>query len=155
MSNKSVMEGETKERRITIFSELSSTLATIAWHFGPKGLNGECCEDLSMPEFIALDKVSATPDCSVQAVGRRLGFSKSGATRVVNRLEKKGYIKKLRSAEDGRICCIAITDKGMQTLKSADIRYQQQFEEIVSKISGLSGQEVEAVFSRVAAAAKE
>ncbi|WP_027369876.1 MarR family winged helix-turn-helix transcriptional regulator [Desulfovermiculus halophilus] len=138
-----------------MLSEPGSTLAAIAWHFGPKGLNGECCEDLSMPEFIALDKVSATPDCSVQAVSRRLGFSKSGATRVVNRLEKKGYIKKLRSAEDGRICCIGITDKGKQVLESADMRYQQQFEEIVAKISDLSGREIATVFSRVAAAAKE
>jgi DNA-binding MarR family transcriptional regulator len=138
-----------------MLSEPGSTLAAIAWHFGPKGLNGECCEDLSMPEFIALDKVSATPDCSVQEVGRRLGFSKSGATRVVNRLEKKGCIQKLRSAEDGRICCIAITDKGKQVLESADVRYQQQFEEIVAKIPGLSEQEIATVLSKVAAVVKK
>jgi DNA-binding MarR family transcriptional regulator len=88
-------------------------------------------------------------------VGRRLGFSKSGATRVVNRLEKKGCIQKLRSAEDGRICCIAITDKGKQVLESADVRYQQQFEEIVAKIPGLSEQEIATVLSKVAAVVKK
>jgi hypothetical protein len=35
------------------------------------------------------------------------------------------------------------------------MRYQQQFEEIVAKISDLSGREIATVFSRVAAAAKE
>ena len=73
-----------------MISELSRSLLEIVWHFGPKGLNGECCDNLTMPEFIALDKVSSTKDCPVQDIGISLGFTKSGATRVVNRLEKKG-----------------------------------------------------------------
>ncbi|MBA2881898.1 MarR family 2-MHQ and catechol resistance regulon transcriptional repressor [Desulfosalsimonas propionicica] len=138
-----------------MFSEIGSTLATIAWHFGPRGLNGECCEDLSMPEFIALDKVSATRNCSVQEVGRSLGFSKSGATRVVNRLGKKGYIKKLKSREDGRVCCIEPTDKGREMLRMADLRYQQQFEALLSRFPSESRQKIKEVFFRVAGAVKE
>jgi len=76
-------------------SDVSRSLIEIAWYFGPKGLNGECCENLTMPEFIALDKVSTTPHCAVQDIGYRLGFTKSGATRVVNRLEKKVILKEL------------------------------------------------------------
>lgn len=138
-----------------MFSDLGSTLAAIAWHFGPKGLNGECCEDLSMPEFIGLDKASSTRNCSVQAVGQRLGFSKSGATRVVNRLEKKGYIQKLRSHEDGRVCCIEPTDKGREILRMADLRYQQQFEELMAKFPAASRKEIANIFSKVAEAVKE
>ena len=51
-----------------MISELSRSLLEIVWHFGPKGLNGECCDNLTMPEFIALDKVSSTKDCPVQDI---------------------------------------------------------------------------------------
>lgn len=117
-----------------MISELGRSLAAIAWHFGPKGLNGQCCDDLSMPEFIALDKVSSIRSCSVQEVGCCLGFTKSGATRVVNRLEKKGYIQKMKSEDDGRFCCVVITEKGQETLRKADLRFAQQFKELISKM---------------------
>ncbi|MCK8603738.1 MarR family winged helix-turn-helix transcriptional regulator [Desulfoferrobacter suflitae] len=92
----------------TQMPELSRALIEIVWHFGPKGLDGQCCENLSLPEFLALDKVAGTKDCPVQEVGHALGFTKSGATRIVNRLEKKGYVEKVRSDEDARVCCVIV-----------------------------------------------
>ncbi len=115
-------------------SDISRSLIEIAWHFGPKGLNGECCENLTMPEFIALDKVSTTPNCAVQDVGHSLGFTKSGATRIVNRLEKKGYVQKIKSHEDARVCCVEITESGKQVLSSANSHYMEQFHAIAKKI---------------------
>jgi MarR family 2-MHQ and catechol resistance regulon transcriptional repressor len=117
-----------------IISELSRSLIEIAWHFGPKGLRGECCGDLTMPEFIALEKVSTTPDCPVQVVGHSLGFTKSGATRIVNRLAKKGFIDKVKSPQDARICCVVITEKGERTLRAANSRYTEQFKELLAKM---------------------
>ncbi|MDD2320911.1 MAG: MarR family transcriptional regulator [Geobacteraceae bacterium] len=115
-------------------SDISRSLIEIAWHFGPKGLNGECCEDLTMPEFIALDKVSTTSNCAVQDVGYSLGFTKSGATRIVNRLKKKGYVHKVKSHEDARICCVEITESGERVLASANSRYLKQFHVIAAKM---------------------
>ncbi len=115
-------------------SDISRSLIEIAWHFGPKGLNGECCENLTMPEFIALDKVAATSHCAVQDVGYSLGFTKSGATRIVNRLEKKGYVQKIKSHEDARVCCVEITESGERVLSSANSRYMEQFHAIAAKM---------------------
>jgi DNA-binding MarR family transcriptional regulator len=118
----------------TKISELSRSLIEIAWHFGPKGLNGECCEDISMPEFIALDKVSNTPDCPVQEIGIALGFTKSGATRIVNRLEKKGYVQKMTSPGDARVCCVIITTGGEKVIKDADARYLEKLNQLLAKM---------------------
>jgi len=115
-------------------SDISRSLIEIAWHFGPKGLNGECCENLTMPEFIALDKISTTSNCAVQNVGYSLGFTKSGATRIVNRLEKKGYVQKVKSHEDARVCCVEITKSGERVLSSANSRYVEQFNIIAAKM---------------------
>lgn len=115
-------------------SDICRSLIEIAWHFGPKDLNGECCENLTMPEFIALDKVSTTSHCAVQDVGYSLGFTKSGATRIVNRLEKKGYVQKVKSHEDARVCCVKITKSGERILSSVNSRYMEQFHAIATKM---------------------
>jgi len=115
-------------------TDISRSLIEIAWYFGPKGLNGECCENLTMPEFIALDKVSTTSNCAVQDIGYSLGFTKSGATRIVNRLEKKGYVQKVKSHDDARVCCVEITKSGERVLSSTNSRYMEQFHTIAEKM---------------------
>jgi DNA-binding MarR family transcriptional regulator len=139
----------------TVISDISRSLIEIAWCFGPKGLNGECCENLTMPEFIALDKISTTTNCAVQAVGYSLGFTKSGATRIVNRLEKKGYVQKIKSHEDARICCVEITKSGERVLLSANSRYMEQFHIIVSKMSNHAMADVVNVLTAMASAMKQ
>lgn len=134
------------------FDATGRALAQIAWHFGPKEPLGECCEDLTMPEFLALDKISVTPDCPVHEIGIVLGFSKSGATRVVNRLEKKDYIRRVRSSEDGRVCCVEITDRGAAALLSAKENYQKRFEKIVKKLPHDTARQIINSISLLAAA---
>ena len=138
----------------SMISELSRSLLEIVWHFGPKGLNGECCDNLTMPEFIALDKVSSTKDCPVQDIGISLGFTKSGATRVVNRLEKKGYVKKIKSHYDARFCCVDITEKGELVLKSTDSRYLEKIHELVAKMPPQIATEVVSVLLTMAKSLK-
>jgi len=115
-------------------SDLNRALIEIVWHFGPKGLDGECCENLSMPEFLALDKIANTQDCRVQKIGQLLGFTKSGATRIVNRLEKNGYVQKIKSYEDARVCCVLITQQGENVLNSTDERYSKELEQLLSRM---------------------
>jgi MarR family transcriptional regulator, organic hydroperoxide resistance regulator len=131
-------------------SELSRSMIEIAWHFGPKGLNGECCCNLSLPEFIALDKISTTENCPVQEIGRELGFTKSGATRVVNRLEKKGYVKKCHASEDGRVCCVLITENGKNIIKEADAAYSAKFRELLKKMPESLSQKTRELFGSIA-----
>lgn len=115
-------------------TDLSRMLIELAWLLGPRGLNGECCEDLSMPEFIALDKVANTQDCPVQDIGQALGFTKSGATRIVNRLEKKGCIRRIKASNDARVCCVVITDRGKEILKGAYESYSLKFQNMLHKV---------------------
>lgn len=135
-------------------SDISRSLIEIAWHFGPKGLHGECCENLTMPEFRALDKVATTSHCAVQDVGYALAFTKSGATRIVNRLEKKGYVKKVKSIADGRVCCVEVTRSGEHILSSVNARYMEQFQTITAKISEHSLADIVEVLSAMANAVK-
>ena len=136
-------------------SDLSRALIEIVRHFGPKGLNGECCENLSMPEFLALDKIANTEDCPVQNIGQLLGFTKSGATRIVNRLEKNGYVQKIKSFEDGRVCCVAITLQGENVLASTDERYSKEIEQLLSRMSDKNAPLMKALLKDMARALRD
>ncbi|RJQ77511.1 MAG: MarR family transcriptional regulator [Desulfobacteraceae bacterium] len=133
-------------------SEISRALMDIVWHFGPKGLNGECCENLSMPEFLALDKISNTKHCPVQDIGTALGFTKSGATRIVNRLEKKGYVEKKKSYDDARICCVVITQRGGEILDTANARYSEEYKKVIAQLPKELGSIIEQSLKAMAGA---
>lgn len=98
-------------------------LQDLAWHFGNKGINGECCGDLSLVEFMALKKICNSPSFSIQEIGNALNFTKSGATRIIDRLENKGYVTREQSLIDGRICCVTITHKGKETTNQIIEKY--------------------------------
>lgn len=103
--------------------EIYGLLQEITWCFGGQGVNGECCGDLSLVEFMALKKACETENVSIQKIGCALGFTKSGATRIVDRLEHKGYVARRRSSEDGRVCCLAVTAKGRKTVAAIVKKY--------------------------------
>lgn len=98
-------------------------LQAIAWRFGNHRLNGECCKDLSLVEFIALKEIYENNNLSIQDIGAALNFTKSGATRIIDRMETKGYVKRRRSPIDGRVCCASITIKGAEAIKEIMGRY--------------------------------
>lgn len=116
------------------FSEIYSLLQELSWYFGNHGVNGECCGDLSMAEFMALKKVFENENCSVQEIGNVLNFTKSGATKIVNRLEGKGYVSRHNSPEDGRICCISMNPKGRDTVSDINNNYTAYLQNLLKDI---------------------
>jgi DNA-binding MarR family transcriptional regulator len=138
----------------SLISELNKSLIDIVWYFGPKGVSGECCENLSMPEFLALNKVLMTPDCPVHEIGKILGFTKSGATRIVNRLEKKGYVNKMTGPDDARICCVHITEKGKAFIRNTDMLYTEKLGQLFRKMPHDTAQKAKELLIAMAKASK-
>jgi DNA-binding MarR family transcriptional regulator len=52
-------------------------------------------------------------------LAERILYSKSGFTRVVDRMEEAGFVRRLRPEHDRRTIPIVLTDKGTQTLERA------------------------------------
>ncbi len=84
----------------------------IIWRFGPRGVDGYCCEDISYVEYRALRALTKINQCTMQSLAQQLSFTKSGATRIVDRLERKAYVQRERIAGDRRVCCVTLTDAG-------------------------------------------
>ncbi len=130
-------------------SETTRALIDIAWHVAASGPQGQCCAGLSIAEFLALDKVARTADCPVQTVGSELGFTKSGATRIVTRLEKRALVQRVQSPSDGRVCCVHITRDGREVLAEANALFSAAFDEarsrMPSELGGVASEVIEAL----------
>lgn len=57
-------------------------------------------------------------------------LSRSGLTRMVDRLEKEGYLQRLRSAEDGRGIYAQLTEAGNAAVQKAWPTYKAQVEKL-------------------------
>lgn len=114
--------------------DIYNSIQEIAWHFGNHGINGECCRDLSLVEFMALKKAYENKNISIQEIGNALNFTKSGATRIINRLENKGYVIRQRSRVDGRVCCVTLTKKGTEAIKQITEQYTLYLEEVLKDL---------------------
>ena len=115
-------------------SSVYALLQDLAWYFGDHEFNGECCEGLSFTEFMALKKARESTDLSIQDMAAALNFTKSGATRVVNRLESKGYMRRQRSLADGRVCCVSVTEEGKEVLHRITQAYVRYLEALLQPL---------------------
>jgi DNA-binding MarR family transcriptional regulator len=89
----------------------------ILWQFGGQGSEAYCCEDVSYVEYRALRALSGPESVTMQVLGQQLGFTKSGATRIVDRLEQQGYVVRERGGDDRRVCCVCLTPAGRELEK--------------------------------------
>ncbi|WAA08906.1 MarR family winged helix-turn-helix transcriptional regulator [Fervidibacillus albus] len=104
-------------------SRIFDMIMDISWFFGSQGFEGDCCRDLSLIEYMTLKKISLLNTTSVQLLGKELNVTKSGMSKVITKLEKKGYIKKEKDQADGRVCCLIVTPQGRNVLKDIAASY--------------------------------
>lgn len=64
-----------------------------------------------------------------------LNIPRPGVTRTVKDMEKKGYLRKFSSKEDGRITYITMTDKGKDLSDKYDIKYYGELSKYLDCIS--------------------
>lgn len=106
----------------------------IVWNFGIHVQDSNCCHGMSYADIRALKEISFECDCSMQNIAQKLGFTKSGATRVVDRLERKGLVERRKSETDGRVCCVSPTAKGREALGEINGNAYARMNGIVEKI---------------------
>jgi len=71
-----------------------------------------CCYDVSVTQCYALEVLAENGPMRSLALAEQLRLDKSTVTRVVDALERKGYVERKREAEDSRALALAITASG-------------------------------------------
>lgn len=75
--------------------------------------------------YVVLSHIDSWQPLRLTDLASGLGIAAPTATQHVARLEAQGYIERIRDSSDGRVCLVALTVKGRETL-SAITRYRRE-----------------------------
>jgi DNA-binding MarR family transcriptional regulator len=85
---------------------------------------------IPMQYYDVLVHLEETPDgLRMNELAEKILYSKSGLTRVVDRMEKAGLVRRYRPENDRRSILVLPTAKGRQTMEEARARHHQWIEE--------------------------
>lgn len=92
---------------------------------------------VGLTEFRALSLVNQASDkeLRVNELAQRVGLNQSSATRLVSRLEAKGYVRRDVCEDDGRGVYAVITEQGEALVHSARSPYEDRINELLTATS--------------------
>ena len=93
--------------------ELSDALIEISRHFGVLERDQICCGDVTVAQCLALQRLQRSP-AGVSQLAAYLGTSVSATTRLVQGLEKRGWVQRGPDPDDGRRVRLELTTSGRQ-----------------------------------------
>jgi len=73
-----------------------------------------CCHDVSVTQCYALESMVRCGPMGLNALAAELYLDKSTASRVVNALERKGYLRREGDPQDGRALILTLTPEGLR-----------------------------------------
>ncbi len=132
--------------------DICCDLHELAFYFSNLCCHSNSCEDFSLLEFKALRHIAAQTCCPVQSVGQSLNITKSGATRLVSRLEKRGLIERKSCSEDARIRLLSITPSGRECMDSVSQFQKRRIASMLEHIEGVDREDVHTVLRALAKA---
>src|SRR3954462_4899923 len=109
-------------------------------------LDSELEGDTGLPLrfYDVLVHLEETPDgLRMNELAERILYSKSGLTRVIDRMEQAGLVRRVRPENDRRSILVVLTDQGRETMEQARGRHRHAIEEHFS--SHLSDTDVKAL----------
>jgi DNA-binding MarR family transcriptional regulator len=95
-------------------------------------LDAELERDAGIPLrwYDALVHLEETPDgLRMNELAERILYSKSGFTRVVDRLEEAGLVRRVRPENDRRSILLVLTDEGRKTMEQARRHHRHGIEQ--------------------------
>jgi DNA-binding MarR family transcriptional regulator len=94
--------------------------------------------DAGMPlvTLLPLRIVRATPGCRVQELAAGLGLSIGGASKSADRLERRGWLKRVAHPSDRRSLLLELTDEGLAAAATGDAIVGAVMRELVVPVIG-------------------
>jgi len=103
--------------------ELTGELIAICRHFGVFERESVCCGSVSVPQCLVLQEL-LDDERDMSALAGQAGASLSAMTRLVDGLERKGWVERRRPDDDRRRVVVGLTDQGRS--QAEDLRGQTE-----------------------------
>lgn len=90
---------------------------------------------LSETEFTVLELLYHKGKYSIQRIGEKILVTSGGMTYTIDKLEKKGYLRRVACPEDRRVTYAEITDEGAELLRNIFPSHAQVIESLMQGLS--------------------
>ncbi|MCR4688268.1 MAG: MarR family transcriptional regulator [Saccharofermentans sp.] len=98
------------------------------------GINRKGCCKVSDTQCFVLTEIGRKPGISIKELSEILRLDKSGISRTVDELVRKGLVIRSQSEEDRRYVTLELTGKGTSQYSSIESDMDQRFKEILARI---------------------
>jgi len=95
--------------------------------------------NITVPQLICMREIYEHGPISLGALTKIVSLNNSTVTGIIDRLEKRNFVKRTRISKDRRQIHVEITDEGTQFIQQAPMPFQQRFME---KLNGLDEQTI-------------
>lgn len=124
----------TKEELKTLDELLSSTFNSIL-RIEERSLNNRLTEGLSIAELHTICAVGLHEANPMKVIANRLGITLATLTVMINKLEKRSYVKRERSEKDRRQVLVALTAKGRKAMRAHDAFHKKMVESALADLT--------------------
>lgn len=90
---------------------------------------------LNLTEFAVLELLFHKGDTPIQHIGKKILISSGNMTYVLDKLETKGFIKRLPCPKDRRVTYAVLTEEGHQLISSIFPEHEQMIDQLFSQIN--------------------
>ena len=97
--------------------------------------------DMPLVTLLPLRVIRATPDCRVQELADGLGLSVGGASKSADRLERRGWLRRVTHPSDRRSQVLELTEDGLAAAATGDAIVEGVLREWVIPVLGKAGAE--------------
>jgi DNA-binding MarR family transcriptional regulator len=111
--------------------------------------------DITSNIFLYLRKINFLDNPTISELAKAMEVSKPSASNMVSKMAEKGLLKTKTSPKDGRVCLLALTDKGKKVVEIetwADIKF---FENIRGILDEEELKVLERILEKIAAGLEE
>jgi MarR family transcriptional regulator, organic hydroperoxide resistance regulator len=91
--------------------------------------------DITLPQYFALMTIFTVKQCSMKDLAVSLRVSYPTVTGVIDRLERHGYVTRLRNNLDRRVVNVKLSDKGLKMAKKINMRRFEYLKEALKSLT--------------------
>jgi len=98
--------------------------------------------DLTAREVHCIHAVGMQKGCNVKQVGETLGVTKSAASQMIGKLEKKGVLKKTKAADSNKELEVILTDSGWKAFEAHKEFHERHLQTLKARLEDFSDPQI-------------
>lgn len=105
-----------------------------------KALINGSFKEISINDMHIINAIGIREARNMSAVAKTMSVTVGTLTTAINNLVKKGYVSRIRSAEDKRVVLLSLTEKGVAAYQKHAVFHKQMVQTVMD---GFEGEEME------------